>query len=68
MRAVPHATTWAAAELWLSWSDPEMDAADKRVLLKSRRQMVWTVMHVAERLDIMPSEMWMLIFTFVKHA
>jgi hypothetical protein len=67
MRAAPDATTWAGVQLWLHWSDPEMDAADKRVLCKSRQQMVWTVMHVAERLEILPSEMWLLIFTFVKH-
>ena len=36
-------------------------------VIKSRQQMVWTVMHVAERLEILPSEMWLLIFTFVKH-
>ena len=54
-------------QLWLHWSDPELDAAEGRVLCRSRRQMVWTVMHIAERLEILPSEMWMLIFTFVKH-
>ena len=67
MRAAPDAKTWSGVQLWLHWSDPEMDAAEKRVLCKSRQQMVWTVMHVAERLEIMPSEMWLLIFTFVKH-
>ena len=67
MRAAPDASTWSGVQLWLHWSDPEMDAADKRVLCRSRQQMVWTVMHVAERLEILPSEMWMLIFTFVKH-
>ena len=67
MRAAPDATTWAGVQLWMHWSDPEMDAAEKRVLCRSRQQMVWTVMHVAERLEILPSEMWMLIFTFVKH-
>ena len=67
MRAAPDATTWAGVQLWMHWSDPEMDAADKRVLCRSRQQMVWTVMHVAERLEILPSEMWLLIFTFVKH-
>ena len=55
-------------ELWLHWSDPETDASYKRVLKKSRRQMVWTVMHVAERLEILPSEIWLLIMTFVKHV
>tara|TARA_B110000003_G_C16117514_1_gene326409 strand:+ start:203 stop:475 length:273 start_codon:yes stop_codon:yes gene_type:complete len=55
-------------ELWLHWSDPETDAGDKRVLKKSRRQMVWTVMHVTERLKILPSEIWLLIMTFVKHV
>ena len=67
MRAAPDATSWAGVKLWLHWSDPEVDAADKRVLCKSRQQMVWTVMHVAERLEILPSEMWLLIMTFVKH-
>ena len=45
-----------------------LDAAEGRVLCRPRQQMVWTVMHVAERLEFLPSEMWMLIFTFVKHA
>jgi len=67
MRAAPDATSWTGVQLWMHWSDPEMDAADKRVLCRSRQKMVWTVMHVAERLEIMPSEMWLLIFTFVKH-
>ena len=57
----------AGLQLRLWWSDPEVDAGEHRVLCRSRQQMVWTVMHVAARLDIMPSEMWMLIFTFVKH-
>jgi hypothetical protein len=71
--------------LWYWWSDPETDAGEGRVLRKSRQQMVWTVMHVAQRLENMlvaeclenmhvterlenlPSEMWLLIMTFVKH-
>jgi hypothetical protein len=78
MRAVPDATTWAAVQLYLWWSDPQDDAGKGRVLSPSRRQMVWTVMHVAFRLettstspdfaDVLPSEMWMLIMTFVKHV
>ena len=64
-------------ELWLHWSDPETDAGEGRVLRKSRQQMVWTVMHVAHRLETtststvfsdVPSEMWKLIMTFVKHV
>ncbi len=64
--------------LWYWWSDPQDDACQGRVLSKSRQQMVWTVMHVALRLettstspyfaDVLPSEMWMLILTFVKHS
>ena len=64
-------------QLWLLWSDPQVDADQGRVLCPSRQQMVWTVMHVAYRLesistspvfaDVLPSEMWMLIMTFVKH-
>jgi len=50
------------------WSDPEVDANEGRVLSMARRQMVWTVMHVAERLEILPSEIWLLIMTFVKHV
>ena len=50
------------------WSDPEVDANEGRVLSMARRQMVWTVMHVAERLEIFPSEIWLLIMTFVKHV
>ena len=57
----------AGIQLRLWWSDPEVDAGEHRVLCRTRRQMVWMVMHVAERLEILPSEMWMLIFTFVKH-
>ena len=68
MRALPDARSWASGQLWLYWSDPEVDAGEHRVLCKSRQQMVWTVMHVAERLEILPSEMWLLIFTFVKHV
>ena len=67
MRAAPDATTWTGVQLWLHWSDPEVDAAEHRVLCRSRQQMVWMVMHVAERLEILPSEIWLLIFTFVKH-
>ena len=57
----------AGIQLRLWWSDPEVDAGEHRVLCRPRRQMVWMVMHVAERFEILPSEMWMLIFTFVKH-
>ena len=57
----------AGIQLRLWWSDPEVDVGEHRVLCRPRRQMVWMVMHVAERLEILPSEMWMLIFTFVKH-
>ena len=63
--------------LWYWWSDPQDDACQCRVLSKSRQQMVWTVMCVALRLettstspdfaDVLPSETWMLILTFVKH-
>ena len=63
--------------LWYWWSDPQLDARQGRVLSKSRQQMVWTVMLIALRLeitsvspyfaDVLPSEMWMLILTFVKH-
>jgi len=74
MRAVPDATTYAAGALYLWWSDPQQDACEGRVLSTSRQQMVWTVMHVALRLetdqpdaDVLPPEMWMLIMTFVKH-
>ena len=77
MRAAPHATTWAGVQLWLWWSDPQDDAGEGRVLCPPRQQMVWAVMHVALRLettstsptlaDVLPSETWMLIMTFVKH-
>jgi len=78
MRAVPDATTWAAVQLYLWWSDPQDDAGQGRVLSTSRQQMVWTVMHVALRLettstsptlaDVLSYETWMLILTFVKHV
>jgi hypothetical protein len=77
MRAAPDATTYAASALYLWWSDPQQDAGEDRVLCPSRQKMVWTIMHVALRLettstspelaDVLPSEMWMLIMTFVKH-
>ena len=57
---------WHKNQLWLWWSDPETDAGEGRVLCKSRQQMVWTVMHVAERLENLPFEIWLLILTFVK--
>eukprot|EP00729_Bicosta_minor_P023189 gene23189-16996_t len=76
-KAVPDAPTYAAGALYFWWSDPELDAGKGRVLSRSRQQMVWTVMHVALRLettstspelaDVLPPEMWMLIMTFVKH-
>ena len=76
MRAVPDATTYAAGALYLWWSDPQDDAGQGRVLCPSRQQIVWTVMHVALRLettstspvfaDVLPPEMWMMIMTFVK--
>ena len=69
--------SFAGALHYRFWSDPQIDASEGRVLSKSRQQMVWTVMHVALRLettstspdfaDVLPSEMWMLIMTFVKH-
>ena len=78
MQAVPDAPTYAAGALYFWWSDPELDAGKGRVLSRSRQQMVWTVMHVALRLettstspelaDVLPPEMWMLIMTFVKHV
>jgi len=77
MRAAPDATTWVGVQLWKWWSDPQDDAGEGRKLSPSRRQMVWTVMHVALRLettstspelaDVLPPEMWMLIMTFVKN-
>jgi len=67
LREAPYATTWAGVQLWMHWSDPETDAAEKRVLKNSRKWMVWTVKHIAERLEILPDELWLLIFTFVKH-
>jgi hypothetical protein len=67
MRAAPDAKSWASVQLCLRWSDPETDAAEKRVLKNSRKLMVWTVMYVAVRLEILPDELWLLIFTFVKH-
>ena len=64
-----------ALQLYLWWSDPQLDAGNGRVLSTFRQQMVWTVMHVALRLetdqpdaDVLPPEMWMLIMTFVKHV
>jgi hypothetical protein len=76
MRASPNATTWAAVQLYLWWSDPHDDAGQGRVLSPSRQQMVWTVMHVALRLetistshvfaDVLPLDIWLLIMTFVK--
>jgi len=67
LRVAPDATTWTGVQLWLDWSDPQQDAWEGRVLDPSRQQMVWTLMHVAERLDIIPPELWMMIITFVKH-
>ena len=77
MRAFPDATTYAAVALQLWWSDPEIDVGKGRVLSRSCKQMVWTVMHIAFRLETtstspvfadVPQEMWMLIMTFVKHV
>ena len=77
MRAAPNAKTWAGVQLWLKWSNPESDAFEGREVSPSRQQMVWTLMHVAHRLettltlsdfaDVLPLEMWMLIMTFVEH-
>jgi len=77
LRAAPNATTWSGVQLWKWWSDPQQDAFDRRVLDRKRQQMVWTIMHVALRLettstspelaDVLPPEMWMLIMTFVKN-
>jgi len=66
MRVAPDATTWAGVQMWLHWSDPQSVANDSHLHSStSRRELVWTVMHVEERLDILPSEMWMLIFSFI---
>jgi len=67
MRSAPDAITWSCVELWLHWSDPQSDSTEGRVIPLLRQNMVWTVMHVAERLDILPYEIWMLIFTFVRY-
>ena len=68
----------AASQLWRWWSHPEQDGADGRAVCKARHHTVWAVMHVARRLetastspdltDFLPSEMWMLILTFVKNV
>ena len=68
MRAVPDANSYAAGALDLWWSDPEQDAGKGRVLGVSRRKMVWMMMHIAERLEILPSELWLLIITFVENT
>jgi hypothetical protein len=75
--------SYAAGQLQLWWSDPEQDAGEgqgwkARVVSRARKQMVWTVLHVAQRLETtlmeltdayaLPPELWMIIFTFVKHA
>ena len=68
-----NAPTFATGELQLWWSDPDQDAAGGRAVCRSRKEMVWTVMHVAHRLETtlqteaLEPELWMLIFTFVKH-
>ena len=56
------------------WSDPEDDAREGRVLSRSRKQMLWTVMHsayksseVLELLPVLEPKLWKLVFTFVKH-
>ena len=68
--------SFAAGQLQLWWSDPEQDAGAGQAVSRARKQMVWTVLHVAHRLettvmestDVLPPELWMLIFTFVKHV
>jgi len=59
--------SWVGVQHWMWWSDPQQDAREGRTLCKNRRRMVWTVMHVGERIDVLPSELWMLIMTFVKN-
>jgi hypothetical protein len=70
--------SFAGALHYRFWSDPQIDASEGRVLSRSHRQMVWTVMHVALRLettstsptlaDVLSYETWLLIMTFVKHV
>jgi len=75
MKVFPKDTTYAAGALQLWWSDPDIDVGNGRVLSRSRKQMVWTVMHsayksseVLELLPVLEPELWMLVFTFVKHV
>ena len=60
--------------LYRFWSDPGEDAGKKRALSRSRKQMLRTVMLSAYKssevlellLDLEP-ELWLLVFTFLKH-
>jgi len=74
MKVFPKDTTYATGALQLWWSDPDIDVGNRRVLSRSRKQMVWTVMHsayksseVLELLPVLEPELWMLVFTFVKN-
>lgn len=60
--------------LYRFWSNPQEDAGNGRALSRSRRQMLRTVMFSAykssEVLELLPDlepELWMLVFTFIKH-
>jgi hypothetical protein len=75
-----HVRTWVAAELYLWWSTPQLgggtDAAyNANLSSHSRRIMIWTVMlsgfrtaETTEVLPYIPSEIWNLVFGFVKHT
>lgn len=61
------ANTLPKYNMWVYWSDPQSDVASGRIMHISRTRMVAMLLHIAERLDILPSELWMLIMTFVKN-
>ena len=73
MRAAPDATTWAGVQLWQWWSSPDVDAVDGRLVSRSRQCSIWTVLHAAcraaeeESLPELEPELWLLVFTFVRH-
>jgi hypothetical protein len=75
MRAAPCAKMWAAVQLWVWWSPPtgagfvEQD----RVVCRPRVSTLFSTMLAglqaanAESLPLLPQELWVVIFGFLKH-
>ena len=73
LRAAPDAKTWAGVQNWLWWLPPTAFTDGDRVVCKARIATIWTTMVAGFRAEMtasllgLPEELWLHMFTFLKH-